>query len=56
MAAILQDTLAVEAVALESGHRGEFSVWVGDACVAQKTADGFPSEDAVVAAVTDRLR
>jgi hypothetical protein len=30
-------------------------VWVGDERVAQKDSDGFPSEDAIVAAVRKAL-
>ena len=33
------------------GGRGEFSVWVGDAKVVEKTRTGFPSEESVLAAV-----
>jgi hypothetical protein len=33
------------------GKRGEFSVWVGGRKVAEKTFGGFPSDDAIVAAV-----
>lgn len=37
------------------GHRGEFSVWVGDRKVAQKDENGFPKEQAVVDAVRAAL-
>ena len=36
---------------LVEGGRGEFTVWVGDECVAKKDWLGFPSEETVVAAV-----
>jgi hypothetical protein len=37
------------------GGRGEFTVWVGDACVAKKDHDGFPEDDQVLAAVQTSL-
>jgi hypothetical protein len=47
--------LIKSAVGLEStlvpGARGEFSVWVGDERVAAKDANGFPTEENVLAAV-----
>jgi hypothetical protein len=33
------------------GRRSEFSIWVGDTMVAEKSRKGFPSDDAVIAAV-----
>lgn len=33
------------------GGRGEFTVWVGEACVARKDEQGFPDEQTVVGAV-----
>jgi len=38
-------------VVIEPGGRGEFSVWVGDEKVVEKSRTGFPSEQAVVEAV-----
>ena len=38
------------------GTRGEFTVWVGDARVAEKTTDGFPEDDDVVSAVRRTLK
>ena len=52
-AAITQATQAE--VSLEPGSRSEFSVWVGDAKIAEKTRTGFPTEAEVVAAVTRTL-
>lgn len=42
-------------VQLVSGARGEFSVRVDGATVAQKSPEGFPSPEAVVAAVQRTL-
>jgi hypothetical protein len=53
VAASLREHLGVTAT-LESGGRGEFSVWVGDERVISKTIDGFPDEAAVVQAVRAR--
>jgi hypothetical protein len=40
---------------LVPGGRGEFTVWVGDRKVAEKTRRGFPSEADVVSAVKAAL-
>jgi hypothetical protein len=37
------------------GGRGEFTIWVGDALVAEKSRRGYPSDDAVLAAVKEGL-
>jgi hypothetical protein len=37
------------------GSRGEYTVWVGDTKVAQKTADGFPTEQDTLTAVQREL-
>lgn len=37
------------------GKRGEFTVWVGDRKVSEKTASGFPPDDAIVDAVRRAL-
>ena len=42
-------------VTLESGSRGEFSVWVGGTVVARKGPEGFPMPDDVVAQVLRAL-
>jgi len=55
LAANIQDSLGVPTVELASGHRGEFSIWVGDTCVARKTVEGYPAESAVVEAVRAAL-
>ena len=42
---------------LVEGKRGEFTVWVNNTTVAQKTMfGGFPSEEDVVAAVREALK
>jgi hypothetical protein len=50
VAARLKSDLHLDAEIVE-GNRGEFSVWVGDRKVAEKTAGVFPSDDAIVRAV-----
>jgi hypothetical protein len=40
---------------LVEGARGEFTVWVGDEQVAQKTSDGFPTEQEALSAVQRAL-
>jgi hypothetical protein len=50
VAASIESQLSVSPEVIEGG-RGEFTVWVGADKVAQKTADGFPSDEDVLAAV-----
>jgi hypothetical protein len=51
VAAQLKRDLNLDAEIL-AGRRGEFTVWVGERKVAEKTPTiGFPSDDAIVAAV-----
>ena len=50
MAAELKKQVGVDA-SLEVGGSGEFTVWVGDRKVAEKSWGRFPSPDDVVAAV-----
>jgi hypothetical protein len=52
VAALIKQALGLDAD-LEAGSRGEFSVWVDDRKVAEKSSRGFPSEPDVVRAVTD---
>ncbi len=52
MAAQLKQDLGVT-VELIVGSSGEFTVWVGDQKVAEKTWRGFPDPDDVVDAVRD---
>ena len=54
MAALIKDDTGIDPEVVE-GARGEFTVWVGNKRVAQKTADGFPADDDVVSAVRQTL-
>lgn len=55
MAAVIKQGTGLDAELVE-GRRGEFTIWVGDAVVAQKDPDlGFPSEEDVLAAVKQAL-
>ena len=54
MAAHLKQTLNVDAE-LVRGHGGVFKVYVGDAVVARKTFDGFPTAEQCEAAVRAAL-
>ena len=55
MAALIKEGTAVSAVELISGDRGEFSIWVGNDCVARKDSSGYPPESAIVSAVAAAL-
>lgn len=37
------------------GRRSEFSIWVGDTMVAEKSRKGFPSDEQIIRAVRERL-
>ena len=50
MAAHIKQSLNLDAE-IEPGSRGEFSVWVDGAKVAEKSRTGFPTEKAVVETV-----
>jgi len=50
VAALIKQETGIEPEVVP-GARGEFSVWVDDKKVAEKTMRGFPSEPDVVAAV-----
>jgi len=50
VAARLERDLGLAAEIVE-GRRGEFTVWVGDRLVAEKTSTGFPTDDDIVEAV-----
>lgn len=54
MAALIKKETGIDAE-VTPGGRGEFSVWVGDTKVVEKTRTGFPSEDAAMAAVRAAL-
>lgn len=50
MAAVLKQETGIDAELIE-GNRGEFTVWADDQLIARKDANGFPSEDDVLAAL-----
>ena len=54
MAALIKDSLQLDA-ALEPGGRGEFTIWVDDVKVAEKSRSGFPTEKAVIETVSKAL-
>jgi predicted Rdx family selenoprotein len=54
VAALIKQAHSLD-VDLEPGSRGEFSVWVKGAKVAQKDSKGFPSDAALLQAVTQAL-
>jgi hypothetical protein len=54
VAALIKQDTGIDPDVIE-GTRGEFSIWVGDARVAQKEAHRFPSEEDVVARVSEAL-
>jgi hypothetical protein len=55
VAARLTGDLHVTAEIIE-GRRGEFTVWVGDRKVAEKTRSQFPSDDEIVEAARRAIR
>lgn len=54
MAALIKEKLALDTV-LEPGGRGEFSVWVDDRKIAEKSRTGFPSEPQIIELVSKAL-
>ena len=50
MAALIKDATGVEPAVVE-GARSEFSIRIGNRVVAEKSRTGFPSDEAIVAAV-----
>ena len=54
MAAFIEEKTGIKPDVV-AGGRGEFTVWVGEKRVAQKTAEGFPSEQEALAAVQQEL-
>ena len=55
MAAVIKEQLHQEAE-LESGGRGEFSVWVDGRKIIEKTRTGFPGELSIVESVKAALK
>ena len=54
MAALIQRETGLEPELVE-GARGEFTAWVGESKVAQKTAFGFPSDEEILSGVRSAL-
>lgn len=54
MAALIAEATGVTPE-LNVGRRSEFSIWVDETMVAEKSRKGFPSDDVVVRAVRERL-
>jgi hypothetical protein len=50
VAALIKEKTGLDSDLIEGG-RGEFTVWVEGKRVAQKDANGFPTDDDVLAAV-----
>ena len=50
MAALIKEKTGLDSDLIEGG-RGEFTVWVDGKRVAQKDANGFPTDDEALAAV-----
>ena len=50
MAALITQETRLEAD-LEPGGRGEFSVWLDDQKIAEKTRTGYPSDAALITAI-----
>ena len=42
-------------IELVPGGRGEFTVWLGEECLAKKSFAGFPSEEEVLLALRQSL-
>lgn len=55
MAALIAEATGVTPD-LVAGGRGEFTIWVDETLVAEKSRRGFPADDAVVNAVMKALR
>jgi hypothetical protein len=54
VAALIKDELGID-TDLSEGGRGEFTVWVGDAVVAKKDTNGFPTDEEALTAVKQAL-
>ena len=54
MAALIKDSLKLDA-GIEPGGRGEFTIWVDDVKVSEKTRNGFPSEQAILESVSKAI-
>lgn len=56
MADTLKTEFDLEAVSLIAGNRGEFSLWLGDTLLAQKSYAGFPTVDDAIQAMRAALK
>jgi len=54
VAALIREDTGIDPELVE-GARGEFSTWVGEVRVVQKTPQGFPSDDEIRTAVRAAL-
>jgi predicted Rdx family selenoprotein len=54
VAALVKQSLGLDAD-LEPGGRGEFTVWVDGAKVAEKSRTGFPAEKAVLDVISKAI-
>lgn len=55
MAAEIKKATGIEPEVVE-GNRGEFTVWVDQKKVAEKTTDGFPTDQEAVSAVREVVK
>ncbi|MCS6884777.1 MAG: hypothetical protein RMM17_03590 [Acidobacteriota bacterium] len=55
MAALIKEELGLD-TELESGDRGEFTVWVNSQKVAEKVGDSFPEDAEALAAVKNAIK
>jgi hypothetical protein len=55
VAELIKRELGIEPELVE-GHRGEFTVWVGDQMVAKKGWIRFPADQRVLSAVQEALK
>jgi hypothetical protein len=51
VAASIKDALGLDAN-IEPGGRGEFTIWLDDVKVSEKTRNGFPSEQAILDSIS----
>jgi hypothetical protein len=54
VAARIRTELSLE-TEIVAGHRGEFTVWVNDRKVAEKSWNGFPADERIIEAVRNQL-
>ena len=54
MAALIKELLDLDAD-LEPGGRGEFTVWVDGAKIAEKSRTGFPADQAILESISKAI-